>query len=48
MDLNDIKKNEHLQNQLQFISGLGPKKAHNFLERLRDFEIEVLNRHRIE
>jgi transcription elongation factor SPT6 len=27
LDLNEIKNNEHLQNQLQFISGLGPRKA---------------------
>jgi len=36
LDLNEIKKNEHLQPQVQFISGLGPKKARHFLERLKE------------
>ena len=31
LDLNEIKKNDHIQNQLQFISGLGVKKSQNLL-----------------
>jgi len=47
LDLNDIKKNDHLQNQVQFISGLGPKKAQHFLEKLKDMGGEILNRNKI-
>jgi transcription elongation factor SPT6 len=44
LDLNEIKRNEHLQNQVQFVSGLGPKKAQHLLERLKDMGGEILNR----
>ena len=47
LDLNDIKNNEHMQNQVQFVSGLGPKKAQHFLERLKDIGGEILNRNKI-
>lgn len=31
VDLNQIKDHPHLQNQLQFVCGLGPRKALNLL-----------------
>lgn len=31
LDLNEIKRNDHIQNQLQFISGLGVKKSQYLL-----------------
>ncbi len=27
LDINEVNRNEHLQTQLEFVSGLGPKKA---------------------
>ena len=36
-----------MQNQVQFVSGLGPKKAQHFLERLKDIGGEILNRNKI-
>lgn len=36
LDINDLKKNDHVQNQLQFVSGLGPRKAQLLLERLKE------------
>ncbi len=36
IDINDLKKNEHIQNQLQFIAGLGPRKSQHLLEKLKD------------
>jgi transcription elongation factor SPT6 len=35
IDLNQVKEHVHLQNQLQFISGLGPRKALNLLDNLK-------------
>lgn len=35
VDLNQLKDHLHLQNQLQFVSGLGPRKALNLLESLK-------------
>lgn len=35
IDLNQLKEHQHLQNQLQFVSGLGPRKALNLLENLK-------------
>ena len=31
LNINDIKKNDHLQNQLRFVSGLGEKRSKNLL-----------------
>jgi len=31
LDLNEISKNDHIQNQVQFVNGLGPKKSFVFL-----------------
>ena len=35
VDLNQVKDHVHLQNQLQFVSGLGPRKALNLLDNLK-------------
>lgn len=35
IDLNQIKDHVHLQNQLQFISGLGPRKALTLLDNIK-------------
>jgi transcriptional accessory protein Tex/SPT6 len=48
LDLNELNKNEHIQNQLQFISGLGPKKSFALLERLKEQSTEILNRNVVE
>ena len=44
IDLNKIKNNVHLQKQLQFVSGLGHKKAFHFLEKLKIFEDKEIKR----
>lgn len=31
LNINDLKKNEHLQNQLRFVTGLGEKRSKNLL-----------------
>lgn len=35
IDLNQVKDHAHLHNQLQFISGLGPRKALSLLDNLK-------------
>lgn len=35
IDINQVKDHLHLQNQLQFVCGLGPRKALNLLENLK-------------
>ena len=36
IDVNMMKSHTHYQSQLQFICGLGPRKAFDFLERIKD------------
>jgi len=35
IDLNQVKDHSHLHNQLQFVSGLGPRKALHLMENLK-------------
>lgn len=44
VNINDIKKNEHLQAQLRFVCGLGDIRSKNLLDSLRSNPSEVLNR----
>jgi transcriptional accessory protein Tex/SPT6 len=44
VDLRKLKDNPHLQKQLQFICGLGPKTSINFLEKLKIFDEKDLRR----
>lgn len=44
VDLRKLKDNSHLQKQLQFICGLGPKTSINFLQKLRVFDEKDLRR----
>ena len=48
LDINVVKKNEHVQSQVQFVSGLGPKKAQHLLDKLKEQSTEVINRGQIE
>lgn len=36
LDINDIKKNEHVQSQVQFVSGLGLRKSQVLLDKLKE------------
>lgn len=47
LDINEILKCEHTQKQLQFINGLGPRKAYSFLESLKS-EGKVTRRAQVE
>jgi transcription elongation factor SPT6 len=35
IDINLLVDHEHLQNQLQFLSGLGPRKAQRYIQKLK-------------
>lgn len=48
LDINEINRNDHLQSQLEFISGFGPKKSFMLLEKLKEEGTEILSRKRIE
>jgi transcription elongation factor SPT6 len=47
VDINLLVDHEHLQNQLQFISGLGPRKAQRYIQRLRSLGRPLHNRNEI-
>lgn len=36
LDVNELIEAEHCRNQLQFISGLGPRKAYDLLNRIKN------------
>lgn len=44
IDINLVVEHEHLQNQLQFVSGLGPRKAYRYLNKLKELGRPLHNR----
>lgn len=35
LNINEVLNSDHYKNQLQFICGLGPRKAHELLEKIK-------------
>ena len=48
IDINFLKDHEHYHNQLQFLSGLGPRKALRYIQKLKAMRKPIYNREMIE
>lgn len=48
IDINLLVEHEHMHNQLQFLSGLGPRKALRYIQNLKAMRKPIYNREMIE
>jgi transcription elongation factor SPT6 len=44
LDLNLVVDHEHMHSQLQFISGLGPRKSKNLIDRIKQLGSKLITR----